>query len=94
MNDYHLRFQDRQEMLDTLASIGVPVNPSTQTSVDEIGPIVLEPAIMDGDEELVPPTIDQSHHVNLRCREPLTAGQLDVLASFLVYPANPVRVWG
>lgn len=94
MHDYHLRFQDRQEMLDTLASIGVPVNPSTHTSVDEIGPVVLEPAIMDGDEELVPPVVDQRHHVNLRCREPLTPEQLETLSGHLVYPQNPVRVWG
>lgn len=93
MMDYHLRFYDRQEMLDTLASIGVPVNPSTETSVDEIGPIVLEPAVMDGDEELEPAVIDTRHHVNLRTRTPLNGAELANLASHLVYPVNPVRVW-
>ena len=94
MTDHHLRFIDRDEAIAVLASVGIPDGSCHASSVDHIGPIVLEPAIMDGDEELLPPVVDQRHHVNLRCREPLTPEQLELLSGHLVYPQNPVRVWG
>lgn len=93
MTDHYLRFTDRDEAVAVLASIGIPDGPCHASSVDHIGPVVLEPAIMDGDEELEPAVIDTRHHVNLRTRTPLNGAELANLASHLVYPVNPVRVW-
>jgi hypothetical protein len=93
MTDYHLRFTDRDEAVAVLASVGIPDGPTHDTAVDHVGEVVLVPAVMDGDEELEPAVIDTRHHVNLRTRTPLTGSQLSELASHLVYPVNPVRVW-
>jgi hypothetical protein len=93
MTDYHLRFTDRDEAVAVLASIGIPDGPTHDTAVDHVGEVVLVPAVMDGDEELEPAVIDSRHHVNLRVRQPLSLTQLDALAAYTVFPANPVRVW-
>lgn len=93
MTDYHLRFIDRDEAVAVLASIGIPDAPTHDTAVDHVGEVVLVPAVMDGDEELEPAVIDTRHHVNLRTRTPLNGAELANLASHLVYPVNPVRVW-
>lgn len=93
MNDYHLRFIDRQQAAEVLAAAGISENPTHDTAVDHVGEVVLVPAVMDGDEELEPAVIDTRHHVNLRTRTPLTGSQLAELADHLVYPVNPVRVW-
>lgn len=83
MTDYYLRFIDRYEAVAVLASVGIPDGPTHDTAVDHVGEVVLESA-----------PIDTRHHVNLRCRNPLNVAQLDILAGYLVYPDNPVRVWG
>lgn len=93
MTDYHLRFTDRDEAVAVLASIGIPDGPTHDTAVDHVGEVVLVPAVMDGDEELEPAVIDTRHHVNLRVRHPLSIAELDALAPYTVFPANPVRVW-
>ena len=93
MNDYHLRFLDRDEAVAVLAAAGVPDGTTPDSAVDHIGELVLVPAVMDGDEEVTPAEIDTRHHVNLRTRAPLTGSQLSEVANYLVYPDNPVRVW-
>ena len=93
MTDYHLRFTDRDEAVAVLEAAGIPDGPTHDSAVDHVGEVVLVPAVMDGDEELEPAVIDTRHHVNLRTRMPLTGSQLAELASNLVYPVNPVRVW-
>jgi len=93
MNDYHLRFTDRDEAVAVLEAAGIPDGPTHDSAVDHVGEVVLVPAVMDGDEELEPAVIDTRHHVNLRTRTPLTGSQLAELAAHLVYPVNPVRVW-
>ena len=93
MHDYRLRFPTRAVAEATLAVAGIPDGFSTDYSVDHIGPITIEPAVMDGDEELVPAVIDAAHHVNLRSRQQLTEHQLEPLVEALVFPVNPKRVW-
>jgi hypothetical protein len=93
MHDYCLRFPTRAMAEATLAVAGIPNGFSTDYSVDHIGPITIEPAVIDGDEELVPAVIDDGHHVNLRSRQQLTEHQLEPLLDALVFPVNPKRVW-
>ena len=93
MTDHHLRFIDRDEAVAVLASIGIPDGPTHDTAVDHVGEVVLVPAVMDGDEELEPALIDSRLHVILSVRQPLSLAQLDALAPYTVFPANPVRVW-
>jgi hypothetical protein len=93
MHDYRLRFPTRALAEATLAVAGIPDGFSTDYSVDHIGPITIEPAVMDGDEELVPAVIDAGHHVNLRSRQQLTEHQLEPLVEAMVFPVNPKRVW-
>jgi hypothetical protein len=93
MHDYRLRFPTRAMAEATLAVAGIPNGFSTDYSVDHIGPITIEPAVMDGDEELVPAVIDAGHHVNLRSRQELTEDQLEPLVEAMVFPVNPKRVW-
>ena len=93
MHDYRLRFPTRALAEASLAVAGIPDGFSTDYSVDHIGPITIEPAVMDGDEELVPAVIDAGHHVNLRSRQQLTEHQLEPLLDAMVFPVNPKRVW-
>jgi hypothetical protein len=93
MHDYRLRFPTRAMAEATLAVAGIPDGFSTDYSVDHIGPITIEPAVMDGDEELVPAVIDAGHHVNVRSRQQLTEHQLEPLLDAMVFPVNPKRVW-
>jgi hypothetical protein len=93
MHDYRLRFPTRAMAEATLAVASIPDGFSTDYSVDHIGPITIEPAVMDGDEELVPAVIDAGHHVNVRSRQQLTEHQLEPLVDALVFPVNPKRVW-
>ena len=93
MHDYRLRFPTRALAEASLAVAGIHDGFSTDYSVDHIGPITIDPAVMDGDEELVPAVIDDGHHVNLRSRQELTEDQLEPLVEAMVFPVNPKRVW-
>jgi hypothetical protein len=91
---YCYRFPDRSTFLslcDTLewTSEGSLVAYTHDRAIDEIGPIMTVNGVYDMEtgEELVPPVIDEGHHVNYQGVHPV---EWD---AYIVTPNNPRRIF-
>jgi len=98
---YCYRFPDRATFITTCDTLGWLSEPSEQSpeatliaytsdrAIDEIGPVVTVDGVYDTEtgEELVPPVIDEGHHVNYQGVHP---AEWD---AYVVIPSSPSRIF-
>ena len=98
---YCYRFPDRATFLATCDTLGWLSEPSEESpevvliaytvdrAIDEVGPITIANGEYDEEtgEELVPPVVDEGHHINYQGIHPI---EWD---AYVVLPGNPRRLF-
>lgn len=93
MIDLYLRADTEVEMIEALPFARGDegwLSAGAGFALDVIGPVVITPAVFEGDEIATPAVLDNRFHVNLRC-SPDIAEQVPM--ELRVTPEVPYRVW-
>ena len=81
--------EDGNEVAAAVEPGPIELTPYThEHAIDEVGPVVLTSGVYDDDgNEVTPPVIDNSHHVNFKGEAP------ELWDEYLVVVNSPYRVW-
>lgn len=92
MIDLCLRADTEQQLIEALpflrAEEGWLVSPKFALAL--YGPLVVTPAVLDGETVITPAVIDDRFHANLRCAPDIAE---QVPPEIIIQPTNPSRVW-
>ena len=98
--DYFLKCESQEQADTLLESAGLQVAsddgyiPADGVSIYHVGVISTGGEWDEEGNEIVPPTVIDGWHVNLRLRAELTAEQITVLAGSLATPDTPRVIFG
>lgn len=92
MIDLCLRADTEQQLIDALPFLrdggGWLVSPRFALAL--YGPLVVTPAVLEGETVITPAVIDERFHANLRCAPDIAEM---VPPEIIIQPTKPLRVW-